>query len=100
MTQAVCSNEIWNQRINAELIVVLIKSADITNVIKLGLLQWAGHPVRLPKDHTQRNILEDQLYVQQRVRRPRLRWVDEVTDDVPSILGVEIWKATDMTCSK
>ena len=67
------------------------KAPDIVNVIKIRRLEWLGHVVRVNETRSVKKILERKLEGRGGRGRPRLRWINDVGDDVRK-LGVKRWR--------
>jgi hypothetical protein len=72
------------------------KAPDIVKVIKIRRLEWLGHVVRMNEtrpDQTRyvKKIFEGKLEGRRGRRRPRLRWINDVEDDLRKI-GVKRWR--------
>jgi hypothetical protein len=59
-----------------------MKQGDIVKFIKSQRLRWAGHVMRMEKTRTTRKITEWTPYKARPVGRPRLRWMDQVEEDL------------------
>jgi hypothetical protein len=59
-----------------------MKQKDIVKFIKLQRLRWAGHVMRMEKTRTTRKITEWTPYKARPVGRHRLRWMDQVEEDL------------------
>jgi hypothetical protein len=77
----------WRIKTNAELI-TKYKSQDIINVIKIRRLEWLGHVIRMDETRSVKKILEGKLEGRRGRGRPRLRWINDVEDDLRK-LGVK-----------
>jgi len=60
-------------------------------VIKILILEWLGHVIRMYDTRSVRKIFEGKLESRRGNGRPRLRWTDNVEDDL-SKLGVKRWR--------
>jgi hypothetical protein len=58
------------------------KTPNILNVIKIGRLEWRGHVVRMNETRSVKKIFEGKLEGRRGRGRPRLRWINDVEDDV------------------
>jgi hypothetical protein len=87
--------DIWRIRNNAELGQV-INGADIVRFIKAQRVKWLGHIQRMDTSRTAKRILEWKPRGRRSLGRPRLRWLNDVCDDI-KMLKVINWKelATD-----
>ena len=77
----------WRIKTNAELITKYI-SQDILTVIKIRRLEWLGHVIRMNGTRSVKNDFEGKLEGRRGRGRPRLRWINDVEDDLRK-LGVE-----------
>lgn len=69
----------------------LMGGEDIIKVIKAQRLKWFGHIQRREPDAIIKKIL-DWKPVETRPRgRPKLRWLDQVTEDIKR-MGIEEWR--------
>jgi hypothetical protein len=59
-----------------------MKQEDIVKFIKAQRLRWAAHVMRMDKTRTTRKITEWISYKTRSVGRPRLRWMDQVEEDL------------------
>ncbi|PNF32229.1 hypothetical protein B7P43_G17837 [Cryptotermes secundus] len=84
-------NGVWRIRYNKELY-KLYKEPEISVMIKLKRLQWAGHVQRMDKEHIPRKILYSTIGGRRRVGKPRTRWIDVVEEDAKKLMGVRNWK--------
>jgi hypothetical protein len=67
------------------------KSQNIVTVIKIRRLQWIGHVIRMNETRSVKKIFEGKLEGRRGRGRPRLRWIDDVEDDLRK-LGVKRWR--------
>jgi hypothetical protein len=82
-------NRQWRIKSNAELI-TKYKSQDIVTVIMIGRLEWLGHVIRMNETRSVK-ISEGKLEGRSGRGRPRLRWINDVEDDLRK-LGVKRWR--------
>ena len=80
----------WRIKTNTELI-TKYKSQDIVTVIKIRRLEWLGHVIRMNETRYVKKIFEGQLEGRRGRGRPRLRWINDVEDDLRK-LGVKRWR--------
>jgi hypothetical protein len=66
------------------------KSQDIVTVIKIRRLEWLGHVIRMDETRSVK-IFEGKLEGRRGRGRPRLRWINDVEDDLRK-LGVKRWR--------
>jgi hypothetical protein len=59
-----------------------MKQEDILKFIKSQRLRWAAHVMRMEKTRTTRKITEWTPYKTRPVGRPRLRWINQVEEDL------------------
>jgi hypothetical protein len=67
------------------------RSADIVTSIKVRRLEWAGHVVRMDDERMVKRVFLGNPGGRRKPRRPRLRWLDCVEDDLKT-LGVRRWR--------
>jgi hypothetical protein len=67
------------------------KAPDIVNVIKIRRLEWLEHVVRMNKTRSVNKNFEEKLEGRRGRGRPRLRWINDVEDNLRE-LGVKRWK--------
>ena len=67
------------------------KTPDIVSIIKIRRLEWLGHVVRMNETGSVKKIFEGKLEGRRGRGRPRLRWINDVEDDVRK-LGVKRWR--------
>ena len=85
----------WRIKTNEEL-GSKYKSQDNVTVIKIRRLEWFGHVIRMNETRSVKKVCEGKLEGRRGRGRPRLRWINNVEDDLRN-LGVRRWrtKATD-----
>jgi len=81
----------WRIKTNLELM-TKYKYQDIVTVIKFRRLEWLVHVIRMNETRSVKNFFEGKLEGIRGRRRPRLRWIDDVEDDLRK-LGVKGWRA-------
>ena len=69
-----------------------MKQEDIIRYIKSQILRWATHVMRMENTRTTRKIIEWTPYKTRPVERPRLRWMDQVEEELKRIKIVG-WRA-------
>jgi hypothetical protein len=69
-----------------------VKQEDIIKFIKSQRLRWAAHVMRMENTRTTRRITEWTPYRASPVGRPRLRWIDQVEEDLKRMKIVG-WRA-------
>ena len=80
----------WRIKTNAELI-TKYKSQDIVTVIKIRRVEWLGHVIRMNETGYVKKVFEGTLEGRRGRGRPRLRWLNDVEDDLRK-LGVKRWR--------
>jgi hypothetical protein len=80
----------WRIKTNEELI-TKYKSQDIITAIKIRRFEWLGHVIRMDETRYVKKIFEGKLEGRRGRGRPRLRWINDVEDDLRK-LGVERWR--------
>jgi hypothetical protein len=68
-----------------------MKQEDTVKFIQLQTLKWAAHVMRMEKTRTTRKITEWTPYKARPVGRPRLRWMDQVEEDLKR-MGITGWR--------
>jgi len=81
-----CEGAIWRSRYNKELY-RLYDETDLVTTIRITMLRWAGHIVRIQDNLPCRKITLDKPEGRRRLGRPNLRWMDGVMRDAER-LGV------------
>ena len=71
----------WRIKSNLEL-ATKYKSQDTVTVIKIRRLEWIGHVIRMNETRYVKKIFEGKLEGRRGRGRPRLRWIDDVEDDL------------------
>ena len=71
----------WRIKTNAELI-TKYKSQDIVTVIKIRRLECLGHVIRMDETRPVKKIFEGKLEGRRGRGRPRLRWINDVEDNL------------------
>jgi hypothetical protein len=82
-------NGAWQIRYNSELY-TFTGGEDIVRFIKAQRIQWLGHVERMDETAVPIRVLKGKLYAKRRIGRPRLRWMDDVTDDLRR-MGIRNW---------
>jgi len=59
-----------------------MKQEDIIKFIKSQRMRWVTHVMRMQNTRTTRKITEWKRYKTRPVGRPRLRWMDQVEEDL------------------
>jgi len=77
----------WRIKTNSELI-TKYKSQDIVTVIKIRRLEWLGYVIRMNEARSVMKIFDGKLVGRRGRGRPRLRWINDVEDDLRK-LGVK-----------
>ena len=80
----------WRIKTNEELR-TKYKSEDTVAVIKIRRLEWLGHVSRMNETRSVKKIFEGKLEGRRGRGRPRLRWMNDVEDDLRK-LGVKRWR--------
>jgi hypothetical protein len=69
----------------------LYQKPDIVVEIKRERMRWAGHVQRMPEERVVKKIFPGQPGGSRRKGRPRLRWVDDLEEDLKKI-GISGWR--------
>jgi hypothetical protein len=75
----------WRIKTNKEL-EILIKRKNILRFIKSQRLRWAAHVIRMDTTRIVKKVTEGEPCSSRPVGRPRLRWLDQVEEDLTLIL--------------
>jgi hypothetical protein len=70
----------WTIRYNKE-IYTLYGNPELSTVIKLGKLQWAGHEQRMESRSIPRMVMAGHMFGKRPVGKPKKRWMDAVKED-------------------
>jgi ribonuclease HI len=80
----------WRMKTNEEL-EILIKRKNIVRFIKSQRLRWAAHVVRVDTKRIIKKVTEWEPRSSRPVGRPRLRWLDQVEEDLKK-MKVRNWR--------
>jgi hypothetical protein len=80
----------WGVETDSELM-AKYKSQDTVSAIKIGRLEWIGQVIRMNEARIVKKIFEGNLEGRRGRGRPRLRWLNDVEDDL-RMLGVKRWR--------
>ena len=86
----VMDNRIWRIRYNS-VFYKFMGEEDIVRFIKAQRIQWLGHMERINEMAMPKRVLKGKLYAMRRIGRPRIRWMNDVTDDLRR-MGIRRWK--------
>jgi hypothetical protein len=85
----VMDNGVWRIRYNSKL--CRFKGGeDIIRFIKAQRIQWLSHVEGMDETAMPERVLKGKLCTKRRIGRPRLKWMDDVTDDVRR-MGIRSW---------
>ena len=84
------SDGTWRIKTNEEL-EMLIKKKNIVRFIKSQRLRWVVHVIRMDTTRTVKKLIEWEPYSSRLVGRPRLRWLDQVEEDLKK-MKVRNWR--------
>jgi hypothetical protein len=79
----------WRIKYNNELY-ILYKESDIVTYTKINRLRWAGHVIRLEEQSPPRRVLTAVVEGRRQRGRTKLRWEDDVMDDVRKFGGEKL----------
>jgi hypothetical protein len=67
--------------------------------VKLRRLEWLGHLIRTENNRIPKIVSDAKLDGKRKVERPKLRWLDDVQEDL-KIIGIRRWgrKFQDRSC--
>ena len=86
----ICVAGYWRSRPNEE-VRQLYGELDMATEIKKGRLRWLGHVERMGEERVVNRLYQNTPEGSRSVRRPRLRWVDDVREDLRR-MGVTNWR--------
>jgi hypothetical protein len=72
----------WRIKTNEELMTKYKDKDNIVNVVKIQRLEWLGHAVRMNETRSVKKIFEGKLEGRRGRGRLRLRWINDVEDDL------------------
>jgi hypothetical protein len=84
------ANGEWRLKTNEEL-ENIIRHGNIVRHIKSKRLSWLGHVERMPDERVAKSIYKWKPYARRPKGRPRLRWEDDVRNDLRK-MGVKSWR--------
>jgi hypothetical protein len=84
-------NGIWRIRYNKE-IYTLHGDPELSTVIKLRILQWAGHVQRMESRSIPRIVIAGQMFGKRPVGKHKKRWMHAVKEDSYQILNWRNWE--------
>ena len=76
------SDGMWRIKTNEELEMLIKKKKNIVRFIKSQRLHWAAHVIRMDTTRTVKKLTEWEPCSSRPVGRPRLRWLDQVEEDL------------------
>jgi len=85
----ICVAGHWRSRTNEE-VRQLYGELDIVTEIRKGRLRWLGHVERMSEERVVKGLYQNTPEGSRSVGRPRLRWMDDVTEDLRR-MGVTNW---------
>jgi hypothetical protein len=69
----------------------LLHEPDIVKYVKINILGWAGHVIRMDHIRTVKNVFNTKPIGTRNIGRSKLRWEDDVIQDIKT-LGVKNWR--------
>jgi hypothetical protein len=84
------ANGEWTLKTNEEL-ENIIRHENIVRCIKSKRLSWLGHLERMPDERVSKSIYKWKPHATRPKERPRLRWEDDVRNDLRK-MAVKNWK--------
>jgi hypothetical protein len=84
-------NGTWRIRYNKE-IYTLYGDPELSTVIKLRRLQWAGHVQRMESRSIPRMVMVGQMFGKRSVGKPKKRWMVAVKENSYQILNWRNWE--------
>jgi len=86
----ICVAGYWSSRTNEE-VRQLYGELDIVTEIKKRRLRWLGHVERMSEERAVKRLYQNAPEGSGSVGRPRLRWMDDVREDLRR-MGVTDWR--------
>ena len=80
----------WGKRTNEE-VRQLYGELDIVTEIEKGRLRWLGYVERMSEERVVKRLYQNMPEGSRSVERPRLRWMDDVREDLRR-MGVTNWR--------
>jgi hypothetical protein len=81
---------VWRIRRNEELR-ELYKAPDLVADIKSKQLEWLGHVIRMDQRRVVKKIFDSKPERRRKVGRLRLRWLDDVENDL-RVMKIKKWR--------
>ena len=72
----------WRIKTNEELEILIKKKKNTVRFIKSQRLRWPAHVIRMDTTRTVKKLTEWEPCSSRPVGRPRLRWLDQVEEDL------------------
>ena len=69
----------------------MINGRNILRFIKAQRLRWFGHISRMDENRMPKIVFKEKLHSRRKKGRPRIRWEDEVRDDLRR-MGCRAWR--------
>jgi hypothetical protein len=80
----------WRIRRNEELR-ELCKTPDLVVDINMKRMEWLGHVIRMDQRRGVKQIFDSKPEGRRKVGRPRLRWLDDVDNDL-RVMKIKRWR--------
>jgi hypothetical protein len=81
----------WRIRRRHEELRELYKAPDLVADINRKRLEWLGHVIRMDQRRVVKKIFDSEPEGRRKVGRPRLRWLDDVENDL-RVMKVKRWR--------
>jgi hypothetical protein len=81
---------VWRIRRNEELR-DLYKAPDLVVDTKMKRPEWLGHVIRMDQRRVVKKIFDNKSEGRRKVGRPRLRWLDDVENDL-RVMKIKRWR--------
>jgi hypothetical protein len=75
---------VWRKRYNRELY-ELFNEPDVVRYIKINRLGWAGHGICMVNNRTVNKVFNTKPEGIRKIGTPKLRWEDDVIQDINSV---------------
>ncbi|PNF22196.1 hypothetical protein B7P43_G04932, partial [Cryptotermes secundus] len=77
----------------AETLILTVREENALRIfIKSQRIKWMGHVKRMEDNAMPKRMLEGRLYSKTRKGRPRIRWLDNVKNDLKKMRNREQWR--------
>jgi hypothetical protein len=60
----------------------MIRKKDIVRFVKARRISWIGHAERMEESRMPKRVMRKKIYTKRRRGRPKVRWLDDVQEDL------------------